>query len=328
VRRRGFIKLLGSAAAALPLAARGQKPPLPVIGFLGTASPNLYEMRLRAFRQGLKEAGYVEGQNVAIEYRWAQDHNERLPVLAAELVDRHVDVIVAGGGTPSAMAAKTATATIPIVVEVAIDPVATGLAASLDRPGGNVTGVTNLNVEIGQKRLELLHELLPSITIIAVLLNPANPALSGPFERSVQAAANKLGLEVHVIHASTERDFDKVFAALVELRAGALIIGPDVFFNSNIKELAALTIRHAVPTVYQYRPFVEAGGLLSYGSDEAETYHLVGAYAGRVLKGEKPANLPVQQSTKVELIVNLKTAKTLGLTIPPAMLVRADEVIE
>jgi putative tryptophan/tyrosine transport system substrate-binding protein len=328
MKRREFITLLGGAAVAWPLAARGQKPPLPVIGFLGTSSPDLYEIRLRAFRQGLKEAGYVEGQNVAIEYRWAQDHNERLPALAAELVDRHVDVIVAGGGTPSAMAAKAATVIIPTIFEAAVDPVATGLVASLDKPGGNITGVANLNVEIGQKRLELLHELLPSVTVIAVLANPANPALSGPFERSVQAAANKLGLELHVIHASTERDFDKVFATLVEVRAGALVVGPDVFFNSHIKELAALTIRHAVPTVYQYRPFVEAGGLLSYGSDETETYRLVGVYAGRVLSGGKPADLPVQQSTKVEQIINLKTAKALGLTIPPALFARADELIE
>jgi putative ABC transport system substrate-binding protein len=301
---------------------------MPVVGFLSSASPASYAIRLRAFRQGLKEAGYVEGQNVAIEYRWAEGQNNRLPVFAAELVHRQVDVIVAGGGTPCAVAAKAATATIPIIVEVAVDPVAIGLVARLDKPGGNITGVTNLNVEIGPKRLELMHELLPSVTVIGVLVNPANPALFEPFVQSLEAAANRLGLELHVLNASTDRDFDPVFAALVQLKAGALVIGPDVFFNSHIEQIAALAIGHALPAVYQYRPFVEAGGLLSYGSDETETYHLVGAYTGRVLKGEKPANLPVVQSTKVELIINLKTAKALGLTIPLPLLGRADEVIE
>jgi putative tryptophan/tyrosine transport system substrate-binding protein len=327
MRRREFITLLGGAAA-WPLAARAQQPAMPVVGFLSSASPASYAIRLRAFRQGLKEAGYVEGQNVAIEYRWAEGQNNRLPVFAAELVHRQVDVIVAGGGTPCAVAAKAATATIPIIVEVAVDPVAIGLVARLDKPGGNITGVTNLNVEIGPKRLELMHELLPSVTVIGVLVNPANPALFEPFVQSLEAAANRLGLELHVLNASTDRDFDPVFAALVQLKAGALVIGPDVFFNSHIEQIAALAIGHALPAVYQYRPFVEAGGLLSYGSDETETYHLVGAYTGRVLKGEKPANLPVVQSTKVELIINLKTAKALGLTIPLPLLGRADEVIE
>jgi putative ABC transport system substrate-binding protein len=328
MQRRAFITLLGGATAVWPLLAHSQQPAMPVIGFLGTASPDQYAIRLRAFRQGLKETGYVEGRNVAIEYRWADSHNDRLPVLAAELVRRQVDVFVAGGGTPSAVAAKAATVNIPIIFEIAIDPVANGLVASLDKPGGNATGVGNLNVEVGPKRLELLHELLPLVAVVAVLVNPANPALSEPFVRTLQAAAPRLGLELHVLHASTERDFDPVFAALTQLRAGALVIGPDVFFNSHIEQIAALTIRHAVPTIYQYRPFVEAGGLLSYGSDETETYHLVGVYAGRVLKGEKPADLPVQQSTKVQLIVNLKTAKALDLTVPPALLARADEVIE
>lgn len=328
MRRREFITLLGGTAFAWPLAARAQQPAIPVVGFLSTASPDSYAIRLLAFRQGLKEAGYVEGQNVAIEYRWAEGQNNRLPVLAAELVHHQVDVIVAGGGTPSAVAAKAATGTIPIVFEVATDPVKIGFVASLDKPGGNLTGVANLNVEIGPKRLELLHELLPTVTVIAVLVNPANPALFEPFVRSLQAAASGLGLELHVLNASTERDLDTVFAALVQLRAGALVIGPDTFFNSHIEQIAALTIGHAVPAVYQYRPFVEAGGLLSYGSDEAETYHQVGAYTGRVLKDEKPANLPVVQSTKVELIINLKNAKALGLTIPLPLLGRADQVIE
>jgi putative ABC transport system substrate-binding protein len=328
MRRREFITLLGGAVVTWPIAGRAQQPAMPVIGFLGSASPDTYAIRLRAFRQGLKEAGYVEGQNVAIEYRWAEGQNNRLPVLAAELVHRQVDMIVAGGGTPTAVAAKAATAAIPIVFEVATDPVKIGFVASLDKPGGNLTGVANLNVEIGPKRLELLHELLPSVTVIAVLVNPANPALSEPFVRGLQAAASGLGLELHVLNASTERDLDTVFAALVQLRAGALVIGPDVFFNSHIEQIAALAIGHAVPAVYQYRPFVEAGGLLSYGSDEAETYHQVGIYAGRILKGEKPADLPIVQSTKVELIINLKTAKALGLAIPLPLLGRADEVIE
>jgi putative ABC transport system substrate-binding protein len=328
MRRRQFITLLGGAAVVWPFAARAQQSAMPVIGFLSSASPDSYAIRLRAFRQGLKEAGYVEGQNVAIEYRWAEGQNDRLPVLATELVHRQVDVIVAGGGTPCAVAAKTATGTIPIIVEVAVDPVAAGFVASLDKPGGNITGVTNLNVEIGPKRLELMHELLPSVTVIGVLVNPANPALFEPFVQSLEAAANRLRLELHVLNASIDRDFEPVFAALDQLKAGALVIGPDVFFNSHIEQIAALAIGHALPAVYQYRPFVEAGGLLSYGSDETETYHLVGAYTGRVLKGEKPANLPVVQSTKVELIINLKTAKALGLTIPLPLLGRADEVIE
>jgi putative ABC transport system substrate-binding protein len=328
MRRREVITLLGGAVATWPIAVRAQQSAMPVIGFLSSASPASYAIRLRAFRQGLKEAGYVEGQNVAIEYRWAEGQNDRLPVLATELVHRQVDVIVAGGGTPCAVAAKAATGTIPIIVEVAVDPVAAGFVASLDKPGGNITGVTNLNVEIGPKRLELMHELLPSVTVIGVLVNPANPALFEPFVQSLEAAANRLRLELHVLNASDDRDFEPVFAALDQLKAGALVIGPDVFFNSHIEQIAALAIGHALPAVYQYRPFVEAGGLLSYGSDETETYHLVGAYTGRVLKGEKPANLPVVQSTKVELIINLKTAKALGLTIPLPLLGRADEVIE
>jgi putative ABC transport system substrate-binding protein len=327
MRRREIITLLGGAAV-WPLAARAQQPALPVVGFLGSASPDSYAIRLHAFRQGLKEAGYVEGQSVAIEYRWAEAQNNRLPALAADLVHRQVNVIVAGGGTPSAVAAKAATIAIPIVFAVATDPVKIGFVASLDKPGGNLTGVANLNVEVGPKRLELLHELLPSVTVVAVLVNPANPALFEPFVRSLQTAASGLRLDLHVVNASTERDLDTVFAALVQLRAGALVIGPDNFFNSHIEQIAALAIGHAVPAVYQYRPFVEAGGLLSYGSDEAETYRQVGIYAGRILKGEKPADLPIVQSTKVELIINLKTAKALGLTVPLSLLGRADEVIE
>jgi putative tryptophan/tyrosine transport system substrate-binding protein len=327
MKRREFITLLG-AAVAWPLAARAQQPAMPVIGLLSSTSPHLYGHRLRPFRQGLKEAGYVEGQNVEIDYRWAEGQHDRLPALAAQLVQRRVAVIVAAGGTPSAVAAKAATATIPIVFGVAVDPVEVGLVASLSRPGGNVTGVANLNVEVGPKRLELLRELLPSVTVIAVLVNPASPAIADPFVRGMQAASRALGLQLHVLYASTERDFDTVFATLVQLRAGALVIGPDVFFNARAEQLAALTVRHAVPAIFQYRQYVAAGGLLGYGTDETEYYRLVGVYTGRVLKGEKPADLPVQQATKLELIINLKTAKALGLEIPPTLLARADEVFE
>jgi putative ABC transport system substrate-binding protein len=326
MQRRKFIALLGGAAA-WPLAARAQQPALPVIGFLSSASPDLYANRLRAFRQGLKEAGYVEGQNVAIEYRWAEGQNNRLPALAAELVQRHVDVIAAAGGTPSAVAAKAATATIPVVFGVAVDPVKIGLVASLNRPGGNLTDITNLNVEVGPKRLELLRELIPTATNIAVLVNPTSP-IAEPFARAMQAAARTLGQQVYVLQASAEQDFDKVFADLVRMRAGALVISPDVFFNTEIEQLAVLSLRHAVPAIFQYREFAAAGGLISYGSDETEYYRLIGIYAGRILKGEKPAELPVVQSTKVEMILNLKTAKALGITVPLPLLGRADEVIE
>jgi putative ABC transport system substrate-binding protein len=288
----------------------------------------VYAIRLRAFRQGLKEAGYVEGQNVEIEYRWGEGHNDRLPAFAAELVRREVTVIAAAGGTPSALAAKAATATIPIVFGVAVDPVEVGLVASLNRPGGNLTGVTNLNAEVGPKRLELLHELLPAATIIAVLVDPTSPTLAEAFLRDLQAAARALGVRLHVLHATSERDFDAVFATVAQVRASALIIGPGILFVARSEQLAVLAARHAVPTVFQYRPFAAAGGLLSYGSNETEFYRLVGIYAGRILKGEKPADLPVQQSTKVELIINLKTARALSLTIPLPLLGRADEVIE
>ena len=326
MQRRKFIALLGGAAA-WSFAARAQQPALPVIGFLSSASPDLYANRLRAFRQGLKEAGYVEGQNVAIEYRWAESQNDRLPALAAELVQRHVDVIAAAGGTPSAVAAKAATTTIPVVFGVAVDPVKIGLVASLNRPGGNLTGITNLNVEVGPKRLELMRELIPAATNIAVLVNPTSP-IAEPFARAMQAAARTLGQQIHVQQASSEQDFDKVFADLARLRAGALVISPDVFFNTKIEQLAVLSLRHAVPAIFQYREFAAAGGLISYGSDETEYYRLIGIYAGRILKGEKPADLPVVQSTKVEMILNLKTAKALGITVPLPLIGRADEVIE
>jgi putative tryptophan/tyrosine transport system substrate-binding protein len=324
MKRREFITLLGSMAATWPFAARAQQRALPVIGFLSSTSPQTYAPRLRAFALGLKEEGYIEGQNVAIEDRWAGDHEDQLPMLAVELVHRQVTVIVAGG-SPASVAAKAATATIPIVFETATDPVTLGLVASLNRPGGNLTGVTNLNVEVGQKRLQLLRELLPAATNIAVLVNPSAPAVTEQFIRDLQAAAAPLGMQLHVLQASTDRDLDKVFAAL---RADALVIGPYLFFNSRKEQLGALSLRHAVPAIFTYRQFVAAGGLMSYGANEAESYRLVGIYTGKILKGAKPGDLPVQRSTKVELMINLKTAKALGITVPLALSGRADELIE
>jgi len=328
MRRRDFIGLLGGAAVGWALAARAQQPAMPVIGFLGSTSPEAYVDRLRAFRQGLEEAGYVEGQNVEIEYLWAEGRNDQLSALAAQLVRRQVAVIVAAGGTPSAFAAKAATARIPIVFGVAVDPVELGLVASLNRPDGNLTGVTNLNVKVGPKRLELLRELVPSATVIAVLVNPTSPAIAEPFVRGLQAAAPTLGLQLHLLYARTERDFDAMFATLAKLGAGALIISPDQLFFARIEQLARLTLRHAVPAISQLRQFVAAGGLMSYGSSQTEYYRPIGIYAGRILKGEKPADLPVQAPTKFELVINLKTARALGLTVPEAFLLRADEVIE
>src|SRR5437868_13092607 len=327
MKRREFITLLGGTAATWPLAARAQQRPMPVIGFLSSTSPQVYAARLRAFAQGLKEEGYIEGQNVAIEYRWAGDHDDRLPDLAAELVHRQVTVIAAGG-SPSSVAAKAATATIPIVFETASDPVTLGLVASLNRPGGNLTGVTNLAVEVGPKRLELLRELLPAATMIAVLINPSAPAITEQFMSSLKAAAPDLGMQLHVLRASTDHDLDTVFADLSQLRADALVIGPYLFFNSRMEQLGALSLRHAVPAIFTYRPFVAAGGLLSYGANETETYRLLGIYTGKILKGAKPSDLPVQRSTKVELIINLKTAKALGITVPITLSGRADELIE
>ena len=326
MKRREFITLIGGAAA-WPIAAGAQQPAMPVIGFLGSTSLQGYAARLRAFAQGLKEEGYIEGQSVAIEYRLAEDHDDRLPVLAAELVHRRVTVIAAGG-SPSSMAAKAATATIPIVFETASDPVTLGLVASLNRPGGNLTGVTNLNVEVGQKKLELLHELLPTATIIAVLVNPSSPAVTDQFLRNLQAAAPALGMQLHLLYASTDRDLDTVFADLGQLRADALVIGPYLFFNLRMEQLGALSLRHAVPAIFTYRPFVAAGGLMSYGANEAESYRLVGIYTGKILKGANPGDLPVQRATKVELIINLKTAKALGIAVPLALSGRADELIE
>jgi putative tryptophan/tyrosine transport system substrate-binding protein len=324
MKRREFVTLLGVTAATWPLAARAQQRVLPVIGFLGSISPQVFEARLRAFAQGLKEEGYIEGQNVTIEYRWAGDHDDRLPVLAAELVHRQVTVIAAGG-SPSSLAAKAATSTIPIVFETASDPVALGLVASLNRPGGNLTGVTNLNVEVGQKRLELLRELLPSATNIAVLVDPSSAAITEQFLHALQSAAHTLRMQLHVMQASTDHDLDLAFSTM---RADAVVIGPYLFFVSRMEQLGALSFRHAVPAIFVYRKFAAAGGLISYGANQAETYRLVGIYVGKILKGANASDLPVQQSTKVELIINLKTAKALGIAVPLALSGRADELIE
>jgi putative ABC transport system substrate-binding protein len=326
MRRRNFIQGIVGSAAAWPLAAQAQQLALPVIGVLVSRGAGDDPHLLAAFRQGLNDVGYVEGKNTAIEYRFAEGLYDRLPALAADLVRRQVTVIAALG-SPAAPAAKAATAAIPIVFTVGVDPVETGLVATMNRPGGNLTGGTGLGVELGPKRLELLHELIPSATDIAALLNPSTPAAETQ-SRDLQASARTLGLDLHVLTAGSERDFDAAFAKLVQLRAGGLVIANDAFFISRSEQLAALALRYAVPTIYQFRPFAAAGGLMSYGSNLADLYRLAGVYTGRVLKGEKPADLPVQQSTKVELIINLKTAKALGLKVPISLLGRADEVIE
>jgi ABC-type uncharacterized transport system substrate-binding protein len=326
MRRRQFMTLLGGAAA-WPLAARAQQPRMPVVGFLSPRASGDAPQLLAAFRQGLKDTGFVEGQNVAIEYRFAGNHNERLPALAADLIHSQVTVIAATT-TPAALAAKAATTSIPVVFEMGGDPVRLGLVASLNRPGGNVTGVTQLNVEIAPKRVELLHEMVPMARVMARLVNPANATIAETQSSNVLSAAHTLELELHVLNASSERDFDAVFANLIQLQAGGLVIDSDPFFTARQEQLAALALRHAVPAVYENREFAAAGGLLSYGGIITEAYHLAGIYTGRILKGEKPGELPVQQATKVELFLNLKTAKALGLTVPTALLVRADEVIE
>jgi putative tryptophan/tyrosine transport system substrate-binding protein len=326
MRRRKFIALLGGLAAAWPLTARAQQA-VPVIGFLHGTSPGPYALFLRAFHQGLKEAGYTEGRNVAVEYRWAEDRYDRLPALAADLVDRHVTVIAAPS-TPAVLAAKAATTTIPIVFLVGGDPVAIGLVASLARPGGNLTGVTNLTAQIGPKRLELLRALVPTAITVALLVNPSSPELAEPQSQELQVAARSLGLQLHVLNASTEREIDMAFATLVQLRPGGLVIVPDNFFTNRSDRIAALALRHAIPTIFQYPEFTAAGGLMSYGSNLRDLLRWSGLYTGRILKGEKPADLPVQQATKVELIINLRTARALGITMPTSILVRADEVIE
>ena len=327
MKRREFITVLGGAAVAWPFAARAQQPAMPVIGYLGAESPAAFASRVRAFRQGLGETGYAEGRNVAIEFRWAEGQHNRLSALAADLVGRQVAVIVAPGGAPAALAAKSATTTIPIVFEMGADPVALGLVASLNRPGGNLTGVASLNVELSPKRLEILHELVPTATVVAVLVNPTSPTTDSQL-RNLEAAARILGLQLHVLHASTERDFDTVFETLLQLRAGGLVVASDGFFATHGEQLAALTVRHAVPAIHQSRDFTIAGGVMSYGGNFRESHRAAGVYTGRIIKGDKPADLPVQQVTKVELAINMKTAKALGLTFPITLLGRADEVIE
>jgi putative tryptophan/tyrosine transport system substrate-binding protein len=327
MKRRKFIALLGSTAVTWPFAARAQQAALPVVGFLGPGSAESDAFRATAFRQGLTESGYVDGQNVTIDFRWAEDHLDRLPAMATDLVHRQVAVIAATS-TPAAVAVKAATNTIPIVFETASDPVKLGLVASLSRPGGNVTGVTSMGAEIAPKGLELLHELLPTARLMALLVNPADPALAEPQARQVLSAANTLGIELHVLNASTVRDFDAVFDKLMQLRAGGLVIAGDALFTGHSDQLAALTLHHAVPAIYQRREFAAAGGLMSYGGSVTETHRLAGIFTGRILKGEKPADLPVQQATKVELYINMKTAKALGITFPLTVLGRADEVIE
>jgi putative ABC transport system substrate-binding protein len=327
LKRREFITMLGGAAAAWPLAARAQQPAMPVVGLLGATTAQGFAAQLTAFRQGLSEAGFVDGRNVAIEYRWAEDQYDRLPAMAADLVRSQVAVIATIGGNAASLAAKAATATIPVVFHGSVDPVEAGLVASLNRPGGNVTGVVTLNIDTGQKRLELLHELLPAATTIGLLLNPTNAGAEIQ-SKDLQAAARTLGLQLRIVHASTAHDFDPAFATLSQARAGGLIIGTDGFLVSQSAQLAALAVRHALPAIFQYRAFVTAGGLMSYGGSVTDSYRLSGVYTGRILKGEKPADLPVQQATKVELIINLKTARTLGLTFPITLLGRADEVIE
>jgi len=320
--------LLGTVAALSP-AAHGQQP-VPVIGYLssGSLESDAVAARLAAFRQGLNEMGYVEGQSVVIEYRWAQSQYDRLPGLAADLVRRQVAVIAAIGGAPQAVAAKAATATIPIVFTVGLDPVRLGLVASLNRPGGNITGVTSLTEELAAKRLNLLHELLPTAAVVAVLVNPTNPAATEAETRSLQDAARSRGLQMHVLGASNESEIDAAFRTLVQFRAGALVVSADPLFDDRRDQVVALAARHAVPAIYAWREAAAAGGLMSYGTDLADTMRQAGVLAGKILKGAKPADLPVQQVVKVGLVINLKTAETLGLTVPMTLSGRADEVIE
>jgi putative ABC transport system substrate-binding protein len=327
-RRRKFLSFITGVVAAWPFTARGQQPVMPVIGWLGARSPAESAIVVAAFHKGLNETGYVEGKNVAIEYRWAQLQYDRLPTLAADLVGRRVAVIAATGGGVSPLAAKAATATIPIVfVAGDLDPVNAGLVSSLNRPGGNITGVTLLLTVLGAKRLGMLRELIPNAALIGVLVNPTNEGAAAE-TKDLQEAARALGIELHVPSASTDGDLDTAFANLVQRRVGALLIGNDSFFISRREQIVAMAASRAIPTMYFVREFAVAGGLISYGTSNADAYRLVGVYVGRILKGEKPGDLPIMQPTKFDLVINLKTARALGLNIPPTLLALADEVIE
>jgi putative ABC transport system substrate-binding protein len=328
MKRREFITLVGGVGVGWPLAARAQQPKTPVVGFLHPTSPDTYTARLRGFHQGLKETGFVEGENVAIVYRWAENQIDRLPELAAELVHRRVAVIATAGGAAAAFAAKGATATIPIVFNVAGDPVKLGLVASLNRPGGNLTGISSLNTELTAKRLELLRELVPAAVRVAVLVNPTNAANAETNLREVEPAARALGLQIQVFNARTSREINAAFATFVSERPDALFVGNDAFFSSRRVQLATLAARHAVPATFAVRDIAEAGGLMSYGANITDALRQVGVYTGRILKGAKPADLPVVQTTKLELVINAETARMLGLTVPPQLLATADEVIE
>ena len=328
MRRREFISLFAGTAAAWPLAARAQQPAMPVIGYLGSETPEKFGIRVTAFLQGLGAMGYDEGRNVKIEYHWANGQNDRLPELAADFVRRKVTVIVAPGSVVAALAAMAATKTIPIVFETGVDPVGAGLVKSMNRPEGNITDITSLNAHVAPKRLELMQELLPKAKRFAVLVNPANQANLDMTIKGSEAPARALGLQLHFLNASTEHDIESAFEKLAQLEVGGLIVAADIFFNSRAQQFAALTLKHRVPAVHSVRDFAAAGGLVSYGGNIRDSHRQAGVYTARILKGEKPANLPVQQVTKVELTINLKTAKALGITVPNTLIGRADEVIE